>query len=311
MRKYMDIINEALGEPDEDGMYASYDDDDSEDNSLVDKTATPPEYEDKDAQHYEARRKTGFFGAQAAGCIMMAKTTGRILIVLRSAEVEQPHTYGGVGGAFDASEETPVNAAKREAYEETGYTGDIQMIPLYVFKKDTFSYSNYLALVTDEFKPNLGWEADKAVWVEFGHWPKPLHFGLKALFSDSKSIGVIEHYSEMFKNSGKAVKEDITIPAGVNVANAITAGNQEGQDLAANVANGTETAPSADDANEIASDGQPDAVNKQSGTTTITAPTAPTAAPTGSTPPPAPAATPAPAPSAPPAKKSLAPITPQ
>lgn len=225
MRKYIDILNEALAE-----------------DSMIDKSATPPEYEDKDKQHYEARRKTGFFGAQAAGCVLMAKTTGRMLIVLRSAAVDQPHTWGNCGGAFDASEERPIQAAQREAHEETGYTGNIQMIPLYVFAKGDFRYSNFLAIVDDEFTPHLGWEADKAVWVECGKWPKPLHFGLSALFADSKSIGVIKHYAQMFRSGNHAVEsapapqgveEDIELPKGVDVSKAVGTGIAAVQKLAA------------------------------------------------------------------------------
>lgn len=276
MRKYMDILNEALAE------------------DMIDKDSTPPEYEDKDAQHYEARRKTGFFGAQAAGCILMAKTTGRIMIVLRSAQVDQPHTWGNCGGAFDAKEERPIEAARREAHEETGYNGPVQMVPLYVFTKGTFRYSNFLAIVEDEFTPHLGWEADRAVWVEFGKWPKPLHFGLEALFGDAQSVKTIQHYANMFKNRDHAVEsvdEGLDLPAGVDVAKAIGDAKDAVDQLAADAE---------------AEDGQP----ADAGTTTP-APAAP-AKPGQPATPPKPGATPTPAPAAAaPAKKSLAPIKPQ
>lgn len=154
---------------------------------------TPPEHEDGDEAHYDALKQTGFFGAQAAGCIAMARTTGRILVVLRSAGVEQPYTWGNVGGAHHADEQ-PAEAAERELYEETGYHGRCEMVPLMVFTKGTFRYCNFLALVDDEFVPVLGWEADDYKWVEFGHWPQPLHFGLQALFNDARSVAVIKSY---------------------------------------------------------------------------------------------------------------------
>jgi 8-oxo-dGTP pyrophosphatase MutT (NUDIX family) len=161
---------------------------------IVEGSHTPPTYEDGDEAHYDALNKTGFFGAQGAGCIAMARTTGRVMLVLRSAAVEQPFTWGNCGGAHHASER-PLDAARRELTEETGYTGAVQMVPLYVFKKDSFRYCNFLALVDDEFTPCLGWEADDFTWVELGKWPDPLHFGLQALFSDTRSMNLLNHYA--------------------------------------------------------------------------------------------------------------------
>lgn len=158
---------------------------------------TPPEYETDDADHYDALEKTGFFGAQAAGCLPMAKTTGRIMVVLRSSAVEQPHTWGNCGGAHHADEQ-PVNAARRELHEETGYSGQATMVPLYVFTSGSFRYANFLAIVEDEFVPQLGWEADDYKWVTLNDLPQPLHFGLVALFGDAKSNTAITHYEKMF-----------------------------------------------------------------------------------------------------------------
>lgn len=165
--------------------------------NIVEGSHTPPQYERDDEDFYVARDETGFFGRQAAGCIAMAKTTGRILIVHRSAQVDQPHTWGNLGGAHDAGEQ-PVDAARRELHEETGYNGSVQMIPLLVFKSGTFKYCNFLAIVEDEFVPDLGWEADDHVWAEWGKWPSPLHFGLQSLFSDSASAKAIQHYASLF-----------------------------------------------------------------------------------------------------------------
>ena len=173
-------------------------DDDEDELQEASGNHTPPEYEDGDEAHYDALDRTGFFGEQAAGCIAMARTTGRILVVLRSQAVEQPFTWGNVGGAHH-SDETPVHAAERELYEETGYHGRCEMIPLLVFTKGTFRYCNFLALVDDEFVPVLGWEADDYKWVEFGNWPQPLHFGLQALFNDAASVDVIKSYKGVEK----------------------------------------------------------------------------------------------------------------
>jgi len=140
-----------------------------------------------DERHGDALEKTGFWGNQGAGCIFMAKTTGRLLLPLRSDMVLQPGTWGVWGGAIDSGE-NPAEAVTREAAEEVGYRGIIEkLIPLYVYKdsKSGFRYHNFLAVVDDEFDPRLNWETDKYKWVEYGQWPAPLHFGLKALIQHS------------------------------------------------------------------------------------------------------------------------------
>lgn len=194
MRKYMDLINEAE----------------------IDPSATPPEREEKDKEHYDALNKTGFFGSQAAGCVLMAKSTGRIMLVLRSQGVLEPHTWGNLGGAH-AADERPIDAAKREAYEETGYTGSVTMIPLMVFKKGNFRYSNFLGIVDEEFEPHLGWEADDHVWVSLGRFPRPLHFGMESLFADDASIRTLRHYASMFAN-GDELHEDVDLDQAIATA---------------------------------------------------------------------------------------------
>jgi len=208
MRKFMNVLQEGLNE-----------------DTFIDKNSAPPVYDDKDAEHYAARDRTGFFGAQASGCILMAKTTGRIMLVHRSSMVDQPHSWGNLGGAHGA-DERPVDAASREAHEESGYTKNITMVPLLVFVKGTFRYSNFLGLVDDEFTPHLGWEADDFRWVKIGDWPTPLHFGMESLFDDPKSYATITHYASMFETGNHAlegVSEDVDINAAIRAADKIKA----------------------------------------------------------------------------------------
>lgn len=151
----------------------------------------PPEYDPEDDEHREASARTGFWGEQAAGCVFFARSTNRLLLMFRSSGVKEPHTWGNCGGAYKASE-APVVAARREGREETGYSGEMQMVPLYVFQSGTFHYSNYLAIIDEEFEPDLGWEAEDYAWCDWGDWPHPLHFGLKALFADAASVAKIK-----------------------------------------------------------------------------------------------------------------------
>lgn len=143
--------------------------------------------------HKETLKQTGFWGAQAAGCIFVARDTGRVLLCHRSEHVEQPHTWGNWGGAIDQGE-LPIEAVHREAMEETGHPGPFETYPLYVFRKGTFSYFNYLIVVDDEFTPSLDWESQGFRWCEWGNWPHPLHFGLVALFRDYDSVEVIKQF---------------------------------------------------------------------------------------------------------------------
>ena len=122
-----------------------------------------------------------YWGHEAAGCIFVARDTGRILLAHRSNDVDfEPQTWGTFGGKIDI-EETPVQTVEREIEEETGISGPYKISPLYVYKDGSFKYHNYLVVIPFEFTPQLNWENDDSKWVEYGEWPTPLHFGMEAL----------------------------------------------------------------------------------------------------------------------------------
>lgn len=169
---------------------------------------------ENDADHQKALDDTGFWGRAGAGCILLARDTGRFLVAHRSRAVEQPGTWGTWGGAIDAAED-PAQAAIREVREETGYRGKITAFaPLFVFKKDDFKYSNYLVIVPEEFEPRLNWESQGYRWVEFGEWPSPLHFGLKALLDDPKSHQLMQAYSYKKLEEDSEVSSERATPSG-------------------------------------------------------------------------------------------------
>lgn len=155
---------------------------------------------ENDTEHQQALQDTGFWGRAGAGCIFIAKNTGRILLNHRSQYVEQPNTWGVWGGAID-SNESPIQAVKRESQEESGYMPDnSNIIPIYVFHDENsgFKYYNFIVLTPDEFTPNIPansqWETQGWKWVDFGNWPSPLHFGVKAILNDPKSVSIIKKF---------------------------------------------------------------------------------------------------------------------
>ena len=137
---------------------------------------------ESDEEHRKALSDTGFWGKQGAGCIILCRSTKRFLLPLRSSYVLEPNTWGVWGGAID-SDEDPQVSAKRELTEEAGYSGMVEMVPLSIFQKDSFRYFNFLAIVDEEFTPQLNWETQEFTWTELDNFPEPLHFGLKWLLS--------------------------------------------------------------------------------------------------------------------------------
>ena len=89
--------------------------------------------------------------------------------------------WGLVGGTNEGSE-TPWEGLQREITEEIGELPSItKTMPLetFVSTDSKFQFHTYLCVVEDEFIPHLNEEHDGYAWVSFGHWPKPLHHGLR------------------------------------------------------------------------------------------------------------------------------------
>jgi 8-oxo-dGTP pyrophosphatase MutT (NUDIX family) len=136
-----------------------------------------------------------FWGSQGAGAVFFAEDTGRFLLQHRSPYVNEPNTWGVIGGAIDAGED-PKEAMIREVKEETGYSGPMEAELLYTFQSGKFRYHNFLVTVPHEFEPKHGWESQGHVWATLNDLPSPLHFGFEAL------LPAIEH---KFKDESKSV----------------------------------------------------------------------------------------------------------
>lgn len=149
--------------------------------------------------HRAAGAVNGFYGSRGAGCLVVARSTGRLLMPLRSEEVLQPGTYGVWGGAVDPGL-TPEEAALRELRQESGldYAGDLVPLLVYAPEGSSFRYHNFLVVVDEEFEPELNEEHDSAVWASLDDLPGPLHFGVEALLRDEASRArVIEAHASL------------------------------------------------------------------------------------------------------------------
>ena len=147
-----------------------------------------------------------FWGTKAAGVLVICPKTKRILMQMRGKYVNEPGTWGVIGGAISGieGEETidPQSGAEKELREETGYKGSIKLFPAYIFKKSNFSYHNFIGIVPEEFESNPSsehsWETGYTQWMTFDEMlaeKDSFHFGLKALLNDSKSLSIIKHYA--------------------------------------------------------------------------------------------------------------------
>jgi len=114
---------------------------------------------------------------EAAGLTVVAPT-GRILLLRRSVEVQNPGLWACPAGRIDDGE-TTLECAVREFREETGYTGwinNIEAAGSQVEKKRLFHH--FVAHVPIEFRALLNWENDGAGWFAPGDLPFPLHPGM-------------------------------------------------------------------------------------------------------------------------------------
>jgi 8-oxo-dGTP pyrophosphatase MutT (NUDIX family) len=95
-------------------------------------------------------------------------------------EVYAPGTWSIPGGKIDDGESI-LDGAIREAEEEVGYDGDLNVERLSVFREGDFEFHTFLGAVPDEFEPSLNWENDDHTWTTIDSMPSPLHFGVQAM----------------------------------------------------------------------------------------------------------------------------------
>ena len=132
-----------------------------------------------------------FHGKIGAGVLPISKTSGKILLSLRSIYVNEPLTWGIWGGKVDDIDNDIRETAKRELIEETEYSGELELFDSYVFDRKNFRYHNFIGLVDDDFTPKLDSETQDYKWLTLEEVMRiePKHFGLNSLLKhDLKNI---------------------------------------------------------------------------------------------------------------------------
>jgi len=123
----------------------------------------------------------------AAGCLILARRTGRFLFCFRSRDVPSGGTWSLWGGKPEG-EETPIQTALREVQEETGLSFPGTPAHIHRLSNRSFTYDTFLLVVDDEFIPATGKEADGYAWLPIEEVPSPIHWGLEKLLEDSAAV---------------------------------------------------------------------------------------------------------------------------
>jgi GNAT superfamily N-acetyltransferase/ADP-ribose pyrophosphatase YjhB (NUDIX family) len=129
------------------------------------------------------------WGSQGAGLLL---TTGeKVLLLLRSDEVEEPGTWGISGGAVRRDSDTGdfqdlKQAALQEAREEMGRVPPHRIVGQWVYQEGRFRYTTFVGMVDpevlDQWEPRLNWENDDYGWFTQDELADlDLHFGVVAL----------------------------------------------------------------------------------------------------------------------------------
>lgn len=120
---------------------------------------------------------------QRAGLLFLAKTTGRVLLILEDSKWTVP-TFARRGPLLEDADELLLNYSQ----------GRILPIELYLSEDRGFEYGTYVCLVDEEF---LTQAAPTVCWSQLDRLPKQLHNGLKVTLSNSLIRTKIETIMEL------------------------------------------------------------------------------------------------------------------
>lgn len=120
---------------------------------------------------------------QRAGLLFLAKTTGRILLILEDERWTVP-TFARKSSLLDDADTLLSNYS----------VGKIVPIELYLSEDRGFEYGTYVCVVDQEFLT----QATKTLcWSDLDHLPKQLHSGLKTTLNNQIMRTKIETIMEL------------------------------------------------------------------------------------------------------------------
>jgi hypothetical protein len=120
---------------------------------------------------------------QRAGLLFLAKTTGRILLILEDSKWTVP-TFARSGPLLTDA----------EILLDSYCRGRILPIELYLSEDRGFEYGTYVCLVDNEF---LTTAASTICWANLSYLPKQLHTGLKITLNNAVIKTKIETILEL------------------------------------------------------------------------------------------------------------------
>lgn len=134
-----------------------------------------------ECQDEDAASENPYYGRSGSGLMLFSPDLRRVLLELRSNEVEEPGTWGNPGGKTEGRD--LYQSALRETEEELGRVPLHAVFGEVVYRDGEFSYTTFLAALDpseEGWEPDeLNWESDDAAWFDVTSMPEDLHFGVR------------------------------------------------------------------------------------------------------------------------------------
>jgi ADP-ribose pyrophosphatase YjhB (NUDIX family) len=128
------------------------------------------------------------------GTLIVSTNTQRVLLNMRAPHKTHAMQWALFGGMVEKGEQ-PKDALMRELTEEMGFIPEIEKLypfDVYQSRDGHFKYYSFVAVVVDEFVPELNDESCGYCWMALGEWPKPMHQGARISFCNLKAIDKIK-----------------------------------------------------------------------------------------------------------------------
>lgn len=169
------------------------------DGDLCEDCRAKDEGEDEDAE------SNPYYGRAGSGLMIFSPDGRRVLLTLRSDEVEEPGTWGVPGGKLDGKD--LYASALREVREELGSVPQHVLFDRVVYEDDGFRYTTFLARLDESaggWSPRLNWESDDADWFDVQALPDDLHFGVEHVVKERPALFTGASHDEDVARAGRA-----------------------------------------------------------------------------------------------------------